>query len=80
MVLVGLAAAGDGKEFFLQLSRDWSGNAFADLNMIHGADGSDLDSGANEENFVNDVQHFAWDDRFFYRDAHVLRHLDDGPR
>src|SRR6266446_6011545 len=78
VVLVGFGAAGDREKFFLQFSRDRAGDAFADLNVIYRADRRNFYGGANEENFVNDVQHFAWDNAFFHGDAHILRHFYDG--
>src|ERR1700756_1524838 len=58
VVAVGLAAAGDGEKLFLQLAGDRAGAAFADLNVVYRTDRGDFDSGANEEHFVRDVQHF----------------------
>ena len=38
VVVVGLAAAGDGEKFFLQAAGDGTGYAFADLDVIDRAD------------------------------------------
>jgi hypothetical protein len=38
-VPVGFAAAGDGKKLFLELASDRASDAFADLDVIDGADG-----------------------------------------
>src|SRR6266849_7720884 len=64
VVAVGFAAAGDGEEFFLEPARDRAGCAFADLDVVDGTDGGDFDGGAGEEDFVDDVEHFAGDDAF----------------
>src|SRR5690242_14508905 len=73
VVAVVLRATGDGEEFFLQLARDWSGHAFAHLNVVHRADGGDFHSRAHEENFVGDIEHLAGNDSFFAGDAEILR-------
>src|SRR5713226_1292544 len=65
VVAVGFVAAGDGEEFFLEPARDRAGCAFADLDVVDGTDGGDFDGGAGEEDFVDDIEHFARDDTFF---------------
>jgi len=42
---VGLVAAGDGEEFFLEFAGDWPGHTFADLNVIDRTDRGDFDGG-----------------------------------
>src|SRR5579885_2618817 len=71
-------ATSERKEFFLEFACDGTGDAFADLNVIHAANRRDFDGGADEEYFVHDVEHFARDDGFLYFDAEVLRHLHNG--
>src|ERR1700687_5676713 len=78
VVTVGLAAAGEGKEFFLEVARDGNGDPFANLNAIDGADGSDFDRRANEENFVHDVEHLARNHLFLHGDAQIFGELHDG--
>jgi len=78
VVAVGLATAGDGEKLFLEFSRDGSGDAFANLDVIDGADRCNFDGGTGEEDFIRDVQHFPRDDRLFHGDTKVLRHLYDG--
>ena len=62
VVAIGFGAAGEGEEFFLEAARDRARDAFADLDFIDRADGRDFDSRAAEEDFVDDVEHFAGDD------------------
>src|SRR6266852_4259458 len=45
-----------------------AGYAFADLDVVDGTDGGDFDGGASEEDFVDDVEHFAGDDAFLEGD------------
>src|SRR5260370_25030745 len=78
IVAIGLAAAGDAEEFRLQCERNWTCDALADLDVIDGTDGRDFDGGANEKNFVGNVEHFARNDRFLDGDVEVLGKLDDG--
>src|SRR6266404_4005209 len=75
---VGLAAAGDGEEFFLEFARDGASDAFADLDAIYGADGRDFDGRANEENFIHDVEHLARDHLFLHRNTQIFGELHDG--
>src|SRR5271163_3926751 len=77
IVAVGFGAAGDGEEFFLKFAGDGAGDALADLNVVDGANGSDFDGGAYEEDFVDDVEHFAGDYGFFHGDVQVMGELDD---
>src|SRR6267154_1553160 len=78
VVAVGLGPAGEGEELFLELARDRPGDSFADLDVIDGANRSDFDSSADEEDFVGDVEHFSRDDLFLYRDVQVFGDLHDG--
>src|SRR5207244_13550322 len=78
VVAVGFGAFSDGEEFRLQCEGDWSGDAFADLDVVDGTNGSDFDGGAHEENFVGNVEHFARDDRFLERNVKVRREFDHG--
>src|ERR1700676_5401964 len=75
---IGFAAAGEREEFFLEFARDRSGDAFADLDFVDGADGRDFDGRAAEEDFVDDVEHFAGDDLFFHRNVQIFGQRDDG--
>src|SRR5712692_5033670 len=77
VVAVGFAAAGDGEEFFLQLAGDGAGYAFADLDVVDRTDGGDFDGGAGEEDFVDDVEHFAGDDAFLDGDLQILGDFHD---
>src|SRR5260370_12005613 len=77
VVAVGLGAAGDGEKFFLEFAGDGAGDAFADLNVVDGTDGGDFDGGAGEEDFVDDVKHFAGDDAFLDGDLQVFADFDD---
>src|SRR6266481_2431598 len=72
VVAIGLAAAGDGEEFFLELASDGAGDASADLDAVHGADGRDFDRRADEEHFIRNVEHFARNDGFSYGDIQVF--------
>src|SRR5260370_27250583 len=72
VVAVGLGAAGDGEKFFLEFAGDGAGYAFADLDVVDGTDGGDFDGGAGEEDFVDDVKHFAGDDAFLDGDLQVF--------
>src|SRR6266581_2526335 len=78
IVAVGLAAAGDSEEFRLQCECNRAGDALAHLDVIDGTDGRDFDGGANEKNFVGNVEHFARNDRFLDGNVEVLGKLDDG--
>src|SRR6267154_2599472 len=75
---IGLGAAGYGEEFVLQLAGDGTGYAFADLDVVDGANGRDFDRGAGKEDFVDDVEHFAGDDLLLHRDLQVFRDFHDG--
>ncbi len=75
---VGFGAFSDGEEFRLQCEGDWSGDAFADLDVVDGTNGSDFDGCAHKENFVSDVEHFARDDRFLEGNVEVCCELDHG--
>src|SRR5579859_5405792 len=77
VVAVGPGAAGYGEEFFLQLTGDGAGDAFAHLDVVDGTDGCDFDGGAAEEDFVDDVQHLAGDDLFLHRDFQVFGDFHD---
>src|SRR5579871_75245 len=68
-------ATSERKEFFLEFTRDGTGDAFADLNVIHTANRRDFDCGADEEYFIHDVKHFARDDGFLHFNAEILRHF-----
>src|SRR5437879_578876 len=78
VVAVGLGAFGDGEEFCLQREGDWPGDTLADLDVVDGTDGGDLDSSADKEDFVSDVEHFSGDDLFLYGDIQVFSDLHDG--
>src|SRR5713226_9612867 len=78
VVAVRLGAFGDAEEFCLQREGDRTGDTLADLDVVDGTDGGDLDSGAHEEDFVSDVKHFSGDDLFLYRDVQVFSDLHDG--
>src|SRR5262249_24616978 len=77
VVDVGFVDAGDGEEFFLESAGDGAGDAFADLNVIDRADRRDFDGGADEEHFVDDVEHFTRDDGFLDWNLQVLGKGDD---
>src|SRR5690349_24292873 len=62
VVAVGLAATGEGEKLFLKLSCDRAGNAFADLNAVHGTNGGDFHRGTNQKDFVRDIKHFSRND------------------
>src|SRR5260370_33162080 len=78
VVAVGFGAFGDAEEFCLQREGDRTGDALADLDVVDGTDGGDLDSGAHEEDFVSEVKHFSGDDLFLYRDVQVFSDLHGG--
>jgi len=71
-VAIGLAAAGDGEEFFLELASDGAGDAFADLDAVHGADGRDFDGRADEEHSSQCRAFRAGNDGFSYGDIQVF--------
>jgi len=79
-VAVRLGAFGDAEEFRLQREGDRPGDTLANLDVVDGTDGSDFDSGADEEDFVSDVEHFAGNDLFLYGDVQVFSDLHDGRR
>src|ERR1700722_15124481 len=58
-VAVGLFAAGDREELFLNTLGDGAARACADLNAINRANWRDFGGSSREENFVGDVKHFA---------------------
>src|SRR5262249_24622747 len=74
-VPVGLAAAGDGEKFFLELARYRAGDPLADLDVVDGTDGRDFDGRADEKDFIHDVEHFAGDDCFLYGDTEIFGHF-----
>src|SRR6266404_4788781 len=76
VVAVGLGAAGDGEKFFLEFAGDGAGDAFADLDVVDGTDGGDFYGGPGEEDFVDDVEHFARDDAFLDGDLQVFGDFD----
>src|ERR1051326_4286563 len=78
VVAIGFAAAGDGEKFFLQFASDRAGRAFADLDVIDGANRGDFNGSAREENLIGDIKHFARDDGFFHSDSQILRDFHDG--
>src|SRR5437016_8801264 len=78
VVAIRLAPAGDSEELFLELPCDRSGHTLADLDVIDGADRSDFDGGADKEDFVGDVEHFARNYMFLQGNAQVFRQLRDG--
>src|SRR5712664_3095005 len=78
VVAVRLGAFGDAEEFRLQREGDRPGDTLANLDVVDGTDGSDFDSGADEEDFVSDVEHFAGNDLFLYGDVQVFSDLHDG--
>ena len=53
---VGLAAAGDGEKFFLELAGDGAGDAFTHLDVIDAANRRDFHRCTGKENFMDDVQ------------------------
>src|SRR6267142_182080 len=75
---IRFGAAGQGEKFFLEFARDGAGDAFADLNVVHGTNRRNFHGGAYEENFVHDVEHFARDDGFLDGNAEIFRHFHDG--
>src|SRR5712692_10363071 len=77
VVPVWLVAAGDGEEFFLKLASYRPSFVLADLYAVDRADGRDLDSRAGEEEFVDDVEHFAGDDLLFHGNAQILGESHD---
>ena len=66
------------EELTLQGQRNWSGLFAGNADLVDGLDGRDLRGGAAEENFVGNVEHFAGDHLFRYRDAKVLSQRDQG--
>src|SRR5260370_19255381 len=78
VVAVGLGAAGDREKFFLEFAGDGGGDGFGDLDVVDGTDGGDFDGGAGEEDFVDDVKHFAGDDAFLDGDLQVFGDFDHG--
>jgi hypothetical protein len=67
-VEVGFVAAGDGEEFLLEAAGYGACYAFAYLDVVDGADRGDFYRGADEEDFVDDLEHFARDYGFLHRD------------
>src|SRR5258708_40098147 len=78
VVAIGLGAAGDGEELFLELARDGAGYAFADLDVVDGTNRRDFDGRPAEEDFVDDVEHFAGNYLFLYGDFQVFGNFHDG--
>src|SRR5450432_920101 len=77
IVTVGFGAAGQAEKFVLQLAGDGASDAFADGDVIDGSNRRDFHGGPYEEDFVDDVKHFAGDDRFFHRNVQVFGELHD---
>src|SRR5438445_4874881 len=78
VVAIGLGAAGDGEELFLELARDSAGYAFSDLDVVDGTNRRDFDRRPAEEDFVDNVKHFARDNLFLDRDFQVFGNFHDG--
>src|SRR5690348_18120012 len=70
---IRFAAAREGEEFFLEAARNRPGDAFADLDLVDGADRSDFNGGSTEEDFIDNVKHFSWNDLFLHGNAQILR-------
>jgi len=77
-VAIGFVAASDGEKFFLKAARDRAGHAFANLDMIDGADGRDFDRRADKEKLLGYIKHFAGNDLLLDGDVQVAGELDDG--
>src|SRR5690349_18747663 len=69
---VGLCAVYDTKEIFLQGLGHRTDLAFADGDLVDGANGGDLGRSAGEEQFVGDVKHFARNHLLDNRDTLVF--------
>src|SRR4029077_7742447 len=78
VVAVGLGAAGDGEKFFLEFAGDRAGDAFADRDVVDGTYRGDFNGRAGEEDFVDDIEHFARDDALLDGDLQVFGDFDDG--
>src|SRR3982750_3035800 len=65
------------KECLLDLSRDFTTFAVADLNSINGTDRRDFRRGTAEEEFVGDIQRSALNTALFHGDTELVTNLDD---
>ena len=72
---VRLLATNNGVELLLNGPGDRPGHAFADVDLVNGADGSNLGGGAGEKSLVSDIQHFTRDSLFDNLDAEIAGNL-----
>src|SRR5581483_5902012 len=78
VVAVGHGAVDHPEELLLDRTRDRSESAFANANLVHRADRSDLRRAAGKKDLVGQVKHFAGDHLLDDRDIQVARDLDNG--
>src|SRR5947207_8158914 len=71
VMTVGLGAVYDSEKFMLQRQGHRPGFAAIDLDLVYGADGCYLRSGAAEEHFFSHVEHFTGNHLFDRRHADV---------
>src|ERR1700677_2755403 len=64
-------------ELLLNLLGNRPHSALADLDLIHGADGSDLSRGTGEKDFVGNVEHLARNHLLDNRDIQITRDLEN---
>ena len=74
---VGLLAAGDGEEFFLNALGDRAARACSDLHAINRANWRDFRGGAGEENFICNVKHLARNSLFAHGNIQVAANGQD---
>src|SRR5581483_8824282 len=78
VVAIGHGSMDDPEELLLDRTCDRSESAFANANLVHRADRSDLRRGAGKKDLVGQVKHFAGDHLLDDRDIQVARDLDNG--
>src|SRR6185437_1254441 len=75
---VWLFSADDGEKFLLHFFGDWAQCAVANFDFVHRAHGRNFRRSPGEENFIGNVEHFAGNTGFDYRDSDIAGDFQDG--
>src|SRR5437879_13094646 len=74
VMTVRLLATNNGVELLLNGPGDRPGHAFADVDLVNGADGGKLGGGAGETRLVSDIQHLTRGALCHTLDAEIAGH------